>query len=135
MNPSHLAEDLPLKQAVVELQQEGGMLKPSLASGAFATTIHSLGVDGITVLRPITVTVRRDGDEYIASFYDANISTGGCSEQQAISNLQSLIADIFLMHCHSADELGPAMTSQRTVLMESLCRTSQKTLPSQSSRS
>jgi len=70
-----------------------------------------------------------DGDEYIASYFDANVSAGGSSPQEAVSNLQSYIADLFVIHENSNDTLSPAMESQRNVLMEAICRTSQKASP------
>ena len=106
-----------------------------IPNAAFSTFISSLGVDGLEVVKPIPVTVRPDSDEFIASFFDANISTGAESPQEAISNLQSLIADFFEIHENNTEPLGSAMESQKRVLMESICRTSHKTLPKRLSES
>jgi hypothetical protein len=98
------------------------------APSPFATFLASLGAEGLEVTKPIPVTVRPDGDEFIASFFDANISTGGESPQAAISDLQGLIADLFeLLEKEPDEKLGPAMRKQRAVLEEFVCRTSRKT--------
>lgn len=88
------------------------------------TTVSSLGVPGYGVLKPIPVTIRKDGDEFIASFFDANISTGGENQQEAVANLQSLIADFYdeLAATPSA-ELGPSLQRQKYVLTEFVCQT------------
>lgn len=89
------------------------------------TQIMTLGIPGYEVRRPIPVTVRPDGDEFVASFFDAGISTGGDSEQEAIFNLQTLVADFFDGLSVTPDEqLGPALQRQKRVLTESVCRTS-----------
>jgi hypothetical protein len=108
-----------LRNAVYDVIRE-------IPNAAFTTFISFLGVEGIEVIKPIPITVRPDGDEFVASFFDANISTGAETAQEAISNLQSLIADMFIIHEDNKDPLGSAMKSQQRVLMESLCRTSQK---------
>jgi predicted RNase H-like HicB family nuclease len=83
----------------------------------------------LEVKKPIPVVIERESDEnYIASFMDANISTGGKSEQEAVYNLQSLIADLFEMHEEETSKLGPAMQMQKQALNDVLCQTSQETM-------
>jgi hypothetical protein len=89
------------------------------------TTISSLGVPGYRVLRPIPVTIRQDGGEFIATFFDANISTGGDTHQEAVANLQSLMADLYdELATTPLAELGPCLQRQKHVLTEFVCRTS-----------
>jgi hypothetical protein len=91
---------------------------------AFVTFVQSLGVEGLRVVQSIPVTVRPDGNEFVASFFDANISTAGETPQEAIDNLQSLIADVYELHEAARDDgLGPKMKKQRAVLREFVCRT------------
>ena len=83
-----------------------------------------LGISGYAVQKPIPVTVSRDGDEFVATFFDANISTGGDTEQAAIANLQDLIADFYDdLAATPDDKLGPSLQRQKLVLVEFLCRT------------
>jgi len=88
------------------------------------TTISSLGMPGYRVLRSIPVTIRKDGDEFIASFFDANISAGGDNQQEAVANLQSLIADFYdELAATPWAELGSSLQRQRHVLAEFVCQT------------
>jgi len=88
------------------------------------TTLLSLGVPGYRVLKSIPVTIRRDGEEFIAAFFDANISTGGDTQQEAVANLQSLIADFYdELATTSREELGPSLQRQKHVLAEFVCQT------------
>lgn len=112
--------------AVQTLKEEFKQLKEILREGAapFCTFIASLGLPELEIKKPIPVTIRPDGDSVIASFLDANISAGGDTLEDAICNLQSLIADVFDMHAQSRiEQLGPSMRRQRAVLMEFVCRT------------
>ena len=122
-----LVSKLELLFRVKQLEQEVEELKKAAFSQSYTILITSLGVPELNVLKPIPVTIRKDGDDdFIASFFDANISTGGSTEQEAIYNLQGLITDIFEMHENETSELGPAMIVQKQVLDDVLCRTSQK---------
>jgi hypothetical protein len=70
------------------------------------------------------VTIRRDGDEFIATFFDANISTGGETEEEAMANLQTLIADFYdELSATPQEKLGPSLQRQKHVLVEFVCRT------------
>jgi hypothetical protein len=105
------------------LEQRVANLEQSFHAAVF-TRLSSLGISGYTVQKPIPVTVRQDGDEFVATFFDANISTGGDTEQEAVSNLQSLIADFYDDLVTTPDEeLGPSLRKQKLVLVEFLCRT------------
>jgi hypothetical protein len=96
------------------------------ANDTFVTYLHSLGIQGLEIVRPIPVTVRRDEEEFIASWFDAGISSGGYTAQEAVSSLQSLVADLFVIDERDNRPLSPAMTSQRNVLREFICRQSLK---------
>lgn len=88
------------------------------------TTLLSLGVPGYRVLKSIPVTIRQDGEESIATFFDANISTGGDTQQEAVANLQSLIADFYdELAATPQEELGPSLQRQKHVLAEFVCQT------------
>lgn len=111
---------------IVELKEDLEQLKRLAGCGTFVTYLHSLGVAGLDLAQRVPVTVERDGEDFIASFLDANISAGGCTVQKAVSNLQSLIADMFIMDENEDVSLSPAMTKQRNVLREFVCRISQR---------
>jgi len=93
-------------------------------SQSVCAAISSLGIPGYRVLKPIPVTIRKDGDEFIASFFDANISTGGDNQQEAVANLQSLIADFYdELAAKPLEKLGPSLQRQKRVLAEFVCQT------------
>lgn len=97
--------------------------KPAQAEAPFVTYLSSLGHENVQVLKPIPVTVQTSGEECTATFYDAGISTSGESSQEAVTNLQRLIADMFLIHEQDRTSVrGPRMKQQQTVLQEFLCR-------------
>jgi hypothetical protein len=69
------------------------------------------------LLRPITVVVTSAGDEFEASFFDANLYGSGDSEEEAISDLKVAIVGAFERLSALEDEkLGPAMVKQKQVL-------------------
>ena len=89
------------------------------------TTIASLGIPGYELRKMIPVTIRPDGNEFIATFFDANISTGGDTQQEAVANLQSLIADFYdELATTPLEKLGPSLQRRKHVLMEFVCQRS-----------
>lgn len=98
----------------------------ALRSGAttpFTTFLDSLGDAELEVRRPIPLTIRPDDDSYIASFVEANISSGGETLPDAIESVQSLIASFFAdVETLPDEKLGPKMRHQRRVVMEYVCR-------------
>ena len=99
-------------------------LETTIETRPFHVFLSSLGLDGFGVVKLLPVIIRPDGDEYMASFFDANISTGGDTPQEAVSNLQSLIVDFFEDIENTPDEkLAPDMQRQKRVLLEMVCRT------------
>lgn len=88
------------------------------------TQVSSLGMPGYTVQKPIPVTICQDGEEFTATFFDANISTGGDTGQEAVANLQNLIADFYDELVATPDgQLGPSLQRQKLILLEFVCRT------------
>lgn len=93
----------------------------------FTTFVNSLGDEELEVRRPIPLTIRRDDDSYIASFVEANISSGGDTLPDAVESAQSLIASFFTDVEKLPDaKLGPKLRHQRQVLMDYVCRHSRK---------
>ena len=108
-----------LECRIAEIESRGN----SKSSEVYSTFITTLGINGIDLKKPIPVTIRSAANEVIASFLDANISTGGKTLQEAISDLQSLIADSFeRLESTSDSTLGPAMTRRKKALLETVCR-------------
>ena len=69
--------------------------------------------------RPIPVHLQSSGDQFIATFFDANITSSGDSEEEAFSNLKELILDTFdFFGDQEPSTLGPIPLRQMSVLRE-----------------
>ncbi len=86
--------------------------------------ISTFSPEPYEVLRPIYVTLRQlDGEEYCASFADANLHSSGDNEEEAISNLKSLILDVYdSITSEKPEDLGPEPTKQLAVLQYFLAK-------------
>lgn len=63
------------------------------------------------------VVVQPVADGFTATFFDANISTSGDTQQEAVANLKDLILDVFLdLEEEPKDRLGPEPARQLAVL-------------------
>ncbi len=79
--------------------------------------ITTLVPEPYQLLRDIPAVVQPADDGYTATFFDANISTSGDTQEEAVSNLRSLVLDIFeFLNSEPPDTLGPEPTRQLGVL-------------------
>jgi hypothetical protein len=79
--------------------------------------INSFAPEKYDLLKPILVSVQAVDDEFEAGWFDANIHTAGENEEEAVSNLKSLILDYFDgFSKEPSEKLGPEPTRQLTVL-------------------
>jgi hypothetical protein len=85
--------------------------------------ITTLAPEPYQLLKEIPVVVQPVGDEFVATFFDANISTAGDSQEEAVSNVRSLILDTFeYFESEPPEALGPEPTRQFGVLRNFLKR-------------
>jgi hypothetical protein len=86
--------------------------------------ISTFAPEPYDVLRPIYVTLRQsDGEEYCASFADANLHSSGDNEEEAIDNLRSLILDVYdSLTCEKPEDLGSEPVKQLAVLQSFLAK-------------
>lgn len=88
-----------------------------------AVSITTVAPEPYRVIRPIPVVIQPEGDEFSASFFDANIGTADDTQEEAFSNLRSLILDTFdSLEAENSDALGPEPSRQLAVLREFLAR-------------
>ncbi|HYN19458.1 MAG TPA: hypothetical protein VE078_00745 [Thermoanaerobaculia bacterium] len=79
--------------------------------------ISTLAPEPYELLRPIPVLIRLSGDEFVASFMEANVNASGETQQEAFENVKSLILDVFdSLRSHPAEKLGPEPTRRLAVL-------------------
>jgi len=81
--------------------------------------IQSLAPEPYEVIKPFQVVVRAADGEYIASFFDANLSASGETQAEAVLNLKDIIAGTFEILAGMNDaELGPGPLRQKRTLEE-----------------
>jgi hypothetical protein len=74
-------------------------------------------------LKEIKTVVEESEDEFIASFYDANVSAEGSNRQEAYDNLKDLLLSRFdYLDKMPPEQLGPALQRQIAVLREFIRR-------------
>jgi hypothetical protein len=78
--------------AVSELKSQLNTLE---AAKTRIVPINTFAPEKYDLLKPILVSVQAVDDEFEAGWFDANIHTTGENEEEAVSNLKSLILDYF----------------------------------------
>jgi hypothetical protein len=81
-----------MESAVSELKSQLNVLA---ASNTRIVPIASFAPEPYEILKPILVSVQSVEGEFEAGWFDANIHTTGENEEEAVSNLKSLILDYF----------------------------------------
>jgi len=75
------------------------------------------------VVKPFQAVVRTVDGEYIASFFDANLSASGETHAEAVLNLKDIIAGTFDILTGMKDsDLGPGPLQQKRTLEEFIRR-------------
>jgi hypothetical protein len=106
---------ISLEAKVLELEGKVKRLEPD------SVVISSLACYGINVLKPIFVTIKEDGGDYYATWYDSGISTSGDTPEEVTLNLRELISETFKMLLEYSDaDLGRAMLQQKLTLQDFL---------------
>ena len=107
-----------LEEQISDLSERVGRLETGNGSASKIVEIRTFAPEPYQLSSPISVTVEEDGaGSFIASFFDANISTTGENEQEAFENLKSLILDVFdSLNREAPTKLGPEPRRQLAVL-------------------
>lgn len=107
-------ELLSLKEQVAELERFAPVCVP----------IETFAPEPYEVLKPFHAVIQARDDEYVASFFGANLSASGATQEEALFNLKDVILAVFeSLAKHDATELGPGPTKQLQVLKEFVRRT------------
>ena len=81
--------------------------------------IESLTPEPYQIIKSFHGVVQVQGDQYIATFFDANISASGDTQAEAVFNLKDMIVGAFeILNSREEDKLGPGPAHQRKVLQE-----------------
>ena len=79
--------------------------------------IGTFAPEPFSLREPIWAVVQPVDDGFVATFFDANISTSGDTQEEAAANLKDLILDIYLdLEKEPAERLGPEPKRQLAVL-------------------
>ncbi len=79
--------------------------------------ISTLAPHPFTLLRDIPCLIQPADSGFLASFFDANISASGDTQQEALENLKSLLIDIYDdLVSEPPEKLGPEPARQLAVL-------------------
>ena len=71
------------------------------------------------MIKEMNVTLEQDGEDFRASFVDANVNFSGCSEKEAVEGLKELLLSRFdFLSKTLPEKLGPGPTKQIAVLRE-----------------
>ena len=110
-----------LEKGVVSLERRVAELE---RSAPVCVPIETLAPEPYEVLKPFHAVVQARGEEYVASFFDANLNASGATQEEAVFNLKDVIVAVFetLME-HDPAELGPGPARQLEVLKEFIGRT------------
>src|SRR5262245_26961874 len=103
-----LAHELDrLKKHVKRLEQNQALIVP----------ITTLAPEPFDLLQEIKVVVHPSDDEYLASFFDANVNAAGANETEAVANLKDVMLALFVYPSGlPAKRLGPGPKRQLQVL-------------------
>lgn len=109
-----LAEQVELLEArIAELAQRESFIVP----------ITTFDPEPFELLKEIKAVVQRSGDDYLASFFDANVNVSGCNEVDAIENLKDMLLSRFdYLLGMPAEKLGPGPARQFAVLRQFIRR-------------
>ena len=119
---------LSLENNIRDLTREMDELKDEIRqlckTRTFVVPLSTLSPAPYQITQQIPVTIEGDGEEFTATFTEANVSASGETEADAIANFKdSLLSCYQLLEKKTPEQLGPLPTRQWTVIKGMLKRT------------
>jgi hypothetical protein len=116
---------LSLQDNVLSLTKEMESLRSEIRElcrmRTFVVPLTTLAPAPFQITQQIPVTIQGDGEEFTATFTEANVSASGETEADAIANFKdSLVSTYTFLESLPADELGPLPARQWEVLRSAL---------------
>lgn len=103
-----------LKQRMLELEQMASLVVP----------VQTFSPEPYEITTPFHVVVNAEDDQWVATWFDANLNASGDTREEAISNLKDIIVAVFeSLSGHSADRLGRGPAKQLQVLRKFIRKT------------
>ena len=108
---------------LVHLEKRVRELEAAVNARSTIVPINTFAPEPYEILNRIEVVVEPMGEEFMATFFDANISAAGETDQEAVENVKAAILDTFdSLSGASTDTLGPEPLRQRELLQHLLRR-------------
>jgi len=119
---------LSLENNIRDLTREMDELKDEIRQlckiRTFVVPLSTLSPAPYQITQQIPVTIEGDGEEFTATFTEANVSATGETEADAIANFKdSLLSCYQLLEKKTPEQLGPLPTRQWTVIKGVVKRT------------
>lgn len=106
-----------------ELVKVKGLLDQVLADQSLTVSITTLEPSPLRLVRDIPVVIQPTGDDYVATFFDANISATGDTETEAVANLKDIVTAKFeMLDGMPLSKLGKGPRNQLAVLRKVIRR-------------
>jgi hypothetical protein len=118
---------LSLEDNIRRLTTEMGELREEIRQlcrmRTFVVPLATLAPAPFHITRQIPVTIQGDGEDFTATFTEANISASGDTEADAIANFKEMLVTNFEMLEHrTEDELGPLPIRQWSIIKDAIKR-------------
>jgi predicted RNase H-like HicB family nuclease len=109
----HMAAKIEaLEKEIVLLKERVGELQDN---APLTLTVDNLAPEPLDIVLPFAVVVSCQGEEFVARWFDANVSASGATAEEAFLNLKDMVAALFeILSKHHATKLakGPARQFQ-----------------------
>ncbi|MBM4017012.1 MAG: hypothetical protein FJ288_01580 [Planctomycetes bacterium] len=107
------SELVMLKEKVASLEQHRPLVVP----------LETLAPEPYCLVAPISVVVRAEQDEYVASWYEASLAASGCTPEEAVANLKDIIVAVYeSLRNHGEERMGPAPLRQYRLLTKYIAK-------------
>lgn len=110
-------QDLRLDGIERELRQTMSRLRQMELGRPLLVPVESFAPEPYELVKPFHVVLETSDAEFIATFFDANISASGETDMEALSNLKDMILAVFEALQQEKD-LGPGPSKQLSVLKQ-----------------
>jgi predicted RNase H-like HicB family nuclease len=116
---SEKSKDAKYAARLHDLERTVSSLKTQVAKRASIAVISTFAPEPFGVRKQIPVVIQPFDDEFIASFFDANINAQGSNETEALENLKDVMLGVFEhLSAQRSNRLGPEPKRQLAVLQE-----------------
>jgi hypothetical protein len=115
--------DAVLEHTIAEFSARLSRVEVAQHAVSLIVPIDSLAPATLEIIAPFHVVVQPYEDEFVATFFDANISATGDTQQEAVENVKDMVVDLFeFLDGQPSRGLGAAMQRQQNVLRAVLKR-------------